>query len=142
MRHDSIRKFDMLWLGALALGVVQFVLSYGALKTEIETQMADSGMSAGAGDAALIGGFVFGMVISLALWFLVSRLRLEFVKWILILLFAWGLINLPAAFAAGFALMGVLSIVAVVMQAAALYFLFRPDAKAWFAAKGAPTDPE
>ena len=142
MRPDSIRKFDMLWLGALALGVVQFFLGYGALKAEIETQLAGTAMRAGTSDAALVGGFIFGIVISLALWFLVSRQRLEFVKWILILLFFWGLINLPSAFAAGLTLMGALSIVAAIMQAAALYFLFRPDAKAWFAARGTPTDPE
>lgn len=139
MRPDSIRKFDMLWLGALALGVVAFVLGYGALKAQVDAQLAASGMT-GASSAALIGGFAFGIVISLALWFLVSRLRLEFVKWILILLFVWGLINLPAIFADGFTLIDALSLIGTAMQAAAIYFLFRPDAKAWFAAKGTPGD--
>jgi hypothetical protein len=142
MRPDSIRKFDMLWLGALALGVVAFVLSYGTLKAQVDAQLADAGMAAGTSDFALMGGFAFGIVISLALWFLVSRLRLEFVKWILILLFVWGLINLPAIFADGFTLIDALSLIGTAMQAAAIYFLFRPDAKAWFAAKGTPGDPQ
>lgn len=142
MRPDSIRKFDMLWLGALALGIVAFLLSYGTLKAQVDAQLAASGMTSGAGGAALIGGFVFGIVISLALWFLVSRLRLEFVKWILILLLIWGLVNLPAIFADGFTLIDVLSLIGTAMQAAAIYFLFRPDAKAWFAAKGNAGDPQ
>lgn len=142
MRPGSIRKFDMLWLGALALGVVAFVLSYGTLKAQVDAQLAASGVAEGAGGAALIGGFAFGIIISLALWFLVSRLRLEFVKWILILLFVWGLINIPAIFADGFTLIDGLSLIGTAMQAAAIYFLFRPDAKAWFASKGTAGDPQ
>ncbi|WP_374407369.1 hypothetical protein [Pelagerythrobacter sp.] len=146
MRPDSIRKFDMFWLGALALGVVNFLLTYGSLKAQIDAQFAQSGLDADMGGAGLIGGFVFGIVINLALWFLVSRLRLEFVKWILILLILLGLTGLPDLFATGVAVSIVLSLVAIVMQAAAIWFLFRPDAKAWFASKGkdpgAPTDPQ
>lgn len=138
MRPDSIRKFDMLWLGAIVLGAVNFFLTYGALKAQVDAQLAESGMDAGVGSAALIGGFVFGVVISLALWFLISRLRIDFVKWILILLFVWGLVGLPSLFAAGVTLTVVITVVTMVMQAAAIYFLFQPDAKAWLQKK----DPE
>ena len=131
MRPDSIRKFDMLWLGALALGIVSFVLGYGTLKAQVDAELAGSGLREGTSDFALMGGFAFGIVISFALWFLVSRQRLEFVKWILILLLVWGLINLPAIFADGFTLIDGLSLIGTAMQAAAIYFLFRPDAKAW-----------
>lgn len=133
MRPESIKKFDMLYLGAVVLGLINFVLSYQTVKAQMDAEMAASGIEVGAG--VLIGSIIFGVVISLALWFLISRLRIEVVKWVLILFFLWGLIGLPALFAGDFEANDLIVLVTYAMQAAAIYFLFQPDAKAWFAEK-------
>lgn len=133
MRPESIKKFDMLYLGAVVLGLVNFVLSYGAMKAQMDAELARTGVEMGSG--VLIASVIFGIVISLALWFLISRLRIEVVKWVLVLFFLWGLIGMPALFADGFGPTDIIALATFVMQAAAIYFLFRPDAKAWFAEK-------
>ncbi|TMM48260.1 hypothetical protein [Qipengyuania marisflavi] len=120
----------MLFLGGIALGIVNFIIGYGALSADLEAQLAAEG--AQGGPAILIGSVIFGTVIALALWFLVSRMRIEFVKWVLIALVGYGLFSL---FSNGIKAMDLIGLLASLLQAAALIFLFRPDAKAWFAAK-------
>lgn len=140
MQPNSIKKFDLLYLGAVALGLINGVLSYGMMKAELEAQLAGTGIEVGMG--SLIGGLAFSLVISLALWYLVSRLRIELVKWVMLAFLAFGLIGLPALFVNGFQFTDIIAIIVFAMQAAAIYFLFQPDAKAWFAEKNGPIDPK
>ena len=136
MRPESIRKFDMFYLGALALSVVNFVLGYAGAVRDAEAQMADAGV-AGAGGAALAVGFVIGMAISLLLWWLVARKGVEFVKWILVLFLLFSVWSIVSGVGgAGFGIAAIIAVVVLLMQAAAIWYLFRPDAKAWFEAQG------
>ncbi len=143
MRPDSIRKFDMLYLGAVALGLINFGIGYETLTAQMNAEMAKTGLET-PGSGILIGGMLLGVLISLALWFIVSRLRIEFVKWILVLFLVWGLITLAIgpSFTDGIGLIDAIALVIYAMHAAAIYFLFRPDAKAWFAEKRGPANPE
>ncbi|MXO62980.1 hypothetical protein [Qipengyuania oceanensis] len=134
MRPQAIRNFDYLYLGSLVLGVISFVLNYDAIIAEVQRETAANGMEMGGGLA--IGSLIFGLIVSLALWFLVSRLRIEIVKWVLVLFFVFGLIGMPAVFAQLPSLHAVISLIVTVMQAIAIYFLFTPEAKAFFADKG------
>ena len=133
MRPQAIKNFDYLYLGSLALGIVSFMLNYGTVVAEVERETAASGIEMGSGVA--IGGLIFGLIISLALWFLISRLRIGIVKWVLVVFFVFGLIGIPAMIAMLPSLQAILSLVVTVMQAAAIYFLFTPEAKAFFAEK-------
>lgn len=133
MRPQSIRNFDYLYLGSLALSVLGFVLSYEAILAEVQRETAASGIEMGSGLA--IGSMAFGLIVSLALWFMVSRLGIELVKWILVVFFVFGLVGLPAVLAQLPDLPAILSLLMTVMQGAALYFLFTPTAKDWFAEK-------
>ena len=133
-RPVSMKRFDLLYLGAMAVGLVNFALNYSQLAQIAETSMAASGVE-GMGGTALVIGVGGGFAISLLLWFLTSRMRLEFMKWVLFLLLAYNLVSLPSA-QVEFGQGTVLSIVGLAMQAGAMWFLFRPDSKAWFASKG------
>lgn len=133
MRPQSIRYFDLAYLGSIAISVLGFALNYESFFAQVQNEMAQSGLEVGHGFA--IGTFAFGTAISLALWFLISILRVEIVKWVVIFFFVIGLFGLPAAASQAMSVNGMIGIVSMVLQAVAIYFLFRPDAKAWFAEK-------
>jgi hypothetical protein len=134
MRPDSLRKFDLLYLGAMALGAVNVAVSFDALAAMAEQAMAAQGV-AGFGRTAMLAGVIGGFCISLLLWFLVSRARLGFMKWILLLLLAYNLVSLPST-QLDVRANTLLSLASLAMQAGAIWFLFRPDARAWFDSKG------
>ncbi len=136
MQPDSIKKFSLLFLGSVALSIVNAILSYGIIKADL----ADAGLDVGIG--ALIGGVIFSLIISMALWFLIMKLKIELVKWVMLAFLAFGLIGIPALFANGFQFTDIVAIIVFVIQAAAIYFLFQPDAKVWFAQKNGPLDPK
>ena len=133
MRPDSIRKFDWLYLGSLVLSVLAFALNYGEIVAQVDRELAGSGVEGGSGLAA--GSLIFSVIVSLAIWFLISRLRVEVVKWVLVVFFVFGLIGVPATLAQLPSLYAILNLVVLVMQIGAIWFLFQPDAKAWFAEK-------
>jgi hypothetical protein len=139
MRPDSMKKFDMLFLGALAVGVANFALSYGRFSALMEQQMAQAGVE-GMGSTALLIGALIGFGLMLGLWLLVSRLRIEFIKWILLLLVVYNAAMLPQSVAQSLAgesgISALLGVVALALQVAALWFLFRPASKAWLSSKG------
>lgn len=129
-KPESIRKFDMLYLGSLVVTLVGFVFSYSDLTEQVRRESAAAGIELGGG--VLLVGIAFSMAISLLLWFLISKKRIEFVKWILILLLLWSLVSLPQAFGDGLQAIDLMGLASTIMQVIAAYFLFRPDAKAWF----------
>ena len=129
-KPDSIRKFDLFYLGSIVLSLINFALNYGALTEQVRQETAAAGLEMGGG--VLLVGIVFSTLISLLLWFLISKKRIEFVKWILILFLVWSFVSLPAALADGVQMGDIIGIVVLVVQIAAIWFLFREDAKAWF----------
>lgn len=138
-KPDSIRKFDWLYLGSIAVGLIGLALSWSTVTGQMDAQMEAAGTELGSGTAtaALIGGLVIGTGVSLAIWFLISVLRIELIKWVLIVLVLWGLVTLPAGIQAtgGIGMQNITGIISTIMSIAAIWFLFRPDAKAWFAEK-------
>jgi len=133
MRPESIRKFDWLYLGSLAVSILAFVLDFGRIAAQVDRQMVDAGVEAGSGLVA--GSLIFSVVVSLALWFLVSRQRVGIVRWVLAIFFAFGLIGIPGVVALLPGLSAILNLVVLMMQLGAIWFLFQPDARAWFAEK-------
>tara|TARA_B100000768_G_scaffold139161_1_gene130416 strand:- start:770 stop:1165 length:396 start_codon:yes stop_codon:yes gene_type:complete len=121
----SIKLFEQLFFGVLALGVINGALMW-----------SEMGLSGGA--AYRVAGFqVLIMVIVGALVLLTSRKKSVICKWITTIFFVLGMVmfipNLATFFEQG--LMGVISAVQVLMQAYAIYLLFNADSKAWFASK-------
>ena len=135
MQPESIRKFTLFYLGSLALSLVATFVGYEVLSDQVERA------GVGGGSTALIGGVVLNVAITLLLWYLVARKGFAVAKWIVILLFLFSLVTgLQGIAAGGLALHEIISLLAVVAQAVAVYFLFQPDAKAWFSRPG-PAEP-
>ena len=137
-KPNSMKTFDLLYLGSLAVGLIGLALGWDGLVEQMNAEFAAQGLDPESGFAtgAIIGGFVFGIGISLALWFLVSILRIEFVKWILVLFTVYGVVSLAGGIAnAGFDPIQITGIVSTLMSIAAIWMLFKPDSKEWFAAK-------
>lgn len=128
MRPASITMFDRLYLGALALGIVNFILNYDVAVAQVE---AAPGLSAIGATPFLIGSLIIGNAINLLLWFFIARRASTVAKWILVILTGVGLLGLFSLTQMG-ASQAVLTLLIVGLQVAAVYFLFRPDAKAWF----------
>lgn len=136
MKPAAIRKFDWLYLGSIAVGVLGFALTYGTLADSVSAELTASGMEGAAG-GFLIGSMLVGVAINVALWFLISVLRIGFVKWILLLFVAWGLLSFGISIASGQApaLNLVIGAISSIMVVASVYFLFQPEATAWLAQK-------
>lgn len=131
MRPASITMFDRLYVASLVLGLINFGLAYDSTLAQMEADpsVAAAGM---AGPGVLWGVFGFGMAISLLLWFFVSRKASNGARWVLVVLMVIGLIALPFSIAELPLTELIGTLVVTVVQVAAVYFLFRPDAKAWF----------
>ena len=100
MKPAAIKKFDWLYLGSVSVGLLGFALNYGAIADQANAELAAGGLE-GAANGLLIGSMLVGVAINVALWFLVSVLRIGFVKWIIVLFVAWGLLSLGTALASG-----------------------------------------
>lgn len=145
MKPASIRKFDWLYLASVAISIAVVVLSYDQMMAQVNAELATQGARAegleGVATGALMVGILFGFGISLLLWALISIWRVEFVKWILILFIGWGLVSsLTSLGTVPFDLMFAAGLLTSALSVVAVWFLFQPDAKAWFARREDPTD--
>ena len=134
MKPGSIRKFDWLYLGSIAVSLLGFVFNYDTIADQTNAELAAQGIE-GLSTGVLIGGLLFGTAISLALWFMISILRIELAKWLLLLLTAWSVLTTATAAASVFDSSVAWGLISTIMTIVALWFLFQPDAKAWFAEK-------
>ena len=126
----EIDRFERLWLGTLALTVV------------ITIMMFDWSMGRlGAYGAALLTSARFG--VSFLLMLFCTRRRSNLARWVIAVPFqltiiAYDTIRLPLMMEREYVLIFVLVRLGVMF--AAVYMLFTPNARAWFAAKAAPQD--
>lgn len=132
--------FDRLFFASLALSLVNSAVSYSAVQQQFSTDPALAPVGGFAGPFFVVS-LVVGFAISLLLWFFISRRASDVAKWIQVVFTAFGVLGVvqnltKPMFGAGPL---VLMVVLTVLQVAAVYFLFRPDAKAWFAGQG-PVD--
>jgi hypothetical protein len=127
----SIKKFDIFYLAALGVYAVGFFLGFDQTVGMIREQYAAAGMTNLPVEGITTGGFIFGIAISLLLWWFVSAKRSTVAKWILIVFFALGLLGLPTIFQ-NLNLTTGISLLSMVLSAVAIWFLFQPDTKPWF----------
>ena len=143
MRPTSIIRFEQLFLGSLALGGIVFILSYEDIVSQVNRDPAVAQI--GYGSRLLIGAVILSTVLNLVLWFLTARRASNIAKWLLILLALFGLIGLPGVIAQASQTGNLhlfLSLASTAAQFAGIAFLFRRDARAWFANKGVvPVEP-
>lgn len=137
MRPASIVNFERFYLGSLAVSLVSTLITWD---TTVATVAAASPPEVGFGSGFVLFSVVFGIVITLLLWYFVARRASVVAKWIVVTFFVLALISLVASLAGmSEGLMSPLdlglSLVATGLEAAAVWMLFRRDAKAWFAGR-------
>ena len=133
MRPPSIVMFERLFLASLALSAFNFVVGYDAMIEQVEREPALQQLGLDGG--FVTGMFVVGVAIYLLLWFFIARKASTVAKWILVVLSAVGLLSFLASFATGqvtFDQSAMLGAAYYALEVAAVVFLFRADANAWF----------
>ena len=141
MQPESIRKFTLFYLGSMVVSLVATFVGYDILTAQLEAQSAATGLSVNSG--TIVAGIALSVGITLLLWYLVARKGFSIAKWIVVLLFLFTLVtSISGIFAGGLEVHEGLSLLAIVLQAAAVYFLFQPDAKAWFSGERATASRE
>jgi hypothetical protein len=136
MQHPpSIKRFDIFYLASLGVYAAGFFLGFDEQVAQVREQYAAAGVAINPG-GILTGSFVFGMLIGLALWWFVSNRGSNVARWIIAAFLALGLLNLVYGIASGvfggLTLSLGFTIAATVLSAVAVYYLFQPDANAWF----------
>ena len=132
MRPESIRKFDLFYLAAIAIGIASSLLNFEQVVAGMEQQLAASGLNMDA-TGMVIGSNALGIGVSLILWFFASRMRQGWVKWVLLLLLMIQAASIPGALTMGVGTLSITMLIVVLLKAIAIWFLFVPDAKEWFA---------
>ncbi|MEP2103860.1 MAG: hypothetical protein ABJP02_17175 [Parasphingorhabdus sp.] len=128
MRPTSIIRFEQLFLTSLAIGVINVILTWDTTMAAIQADPNSAAL--GPNFAYITTAFGFG--INLLLWYLAARKAVGAVKWILLVLMVIGVLALPSSFAILPPLNLAIGLVLTIMQAIAVYMLFRPDSKKWF----------
>jgi hypothetical protein len=133
-RPQSIITFERCYLGGVALGLANNALNW----SNMQEQMAATPNSQLLPDWFLPATIGVGLVITLLLWYFVARRASTVAKWILVVFFAIGLLGLPgivAGVSSGLIapLMAIVGLITLALNAIAVWMLFRPDAKLWFA---------
>jgi hypothetical protein len=141
-RPQSIVTFERCYLGAIALGLANNAFNW----SNMQEQMAATPNSELLPDWFLPATIGVGLVITLLLWYFVARRGSVVAKWILVVFFAIGLLGLPAiitGMSTGLItpLMAIVGLATLALNAVAVFMLFRPDTKPWFAGQqNNPTD--
>jgi hypothetical protein len=134
MRPPSIVMFERLYLASVASGLLTYIVGYEALANDL---MSDPGVAElGLGSGLVTGVIVVSLTISVLLWFFIARKASTVAKWILVVLTAIGLISIPATLAGPLDALALLGLASTALSIAAIVFLFKEDAKAWFAGEG------
>ncbi|WP_294327822.1 hypothetical protein [uncultured Sphingomonas sp.] len=135
MRPSSIVRFDRLYLASIAVGLIGNILEWPLTMARLAENPDTAAMGSTATVAA--GGMIaIGVLIALLLWFFIARRGSNVAKWILVVFTVFAIGSLVIGFSTGAVILdagGIVRIVAVALQAAAVAFLFRPDAAPWFA---------
>ncbi len=141
-RPISIVQFERCYLGSLVLGFITLAFTWNTQMALLQRNPATAQMGSMVYGSLLIG-LIVGAIITLVLWYFAARRASVVAKWIIVVFFAIGVLGLLNSLSKGMVphgLGGVLTIANIVLQAVAVYLLFRPDATAWFAGRRSAAD--
>jgi hypothetical protein len=131
-RPHSILLFERLYLAAWAIGLISTIVTWQASQEMVMRNPAIAQI----GPGFLYATTAVRLLLPLLLWYLVARRASVVAKWLLVGLFAIGVLGLGWAVAMGTIRLNTGSAVTALvfaLQAAAVAMLFRADATAWFA---------
>lgn len=133
MRPQSIVLFDRLYLGWIALGVINFFLSYDIATAMMRADSSNLVLGVSPESFYVVIAIV-SVLVQLLLWYFIARMGSNVARWIWIILFALGMINVAAMFEIFeySVLLGTIGLIIVGMQVFGIFLLFRPESNAWF----------
>ncbi|KLI64692.1 hypothetical protein [Aurantiacibacter marinus] len=133
MRPDSIRKFDIFYLAAIAIGLASSLLNYDVQMDAAAVELSTAGLQDQAGTVMLV---TLGLILAfnMLLWFLASRMRIGFVRWILLVVVLISVATRLMGITQG-ANVSITDLISVLLKAISVFFLFRADTSEWFAAR-------
>ncbi|RJY09521.1 hypothetical protein [Aurantiacibacter aquimixticola] len=134
MRPGSIRKFDIFYLTAIVVTVISMLMNWDSQLRAAAAQLAQDGLQDYA-SVSLAVGYAITLGVSLLLWALVSRARMGWARWAILLLLLYQGLAIPYLVATGMGTISFTQLISVLLKAVALFFAFRADARAWFAEK-------
>lgn len=130
MRPDSIRKFDLFYLAAIAISLASSLLNYDTQVALLTARLAGQPTQDYAEAIVLLStGIALGFY--LLLWFLASRLRLGWTRWIVLLMVLYSLASVVVGLGMGAASVSITGLVTLLLKAIATYFLFQKDTLQW-----------
>ena len=130
MRPKAIRTFELLYFGAIGLYLANSVRDYEALKEAAGGDLTRRGLDP---DTLLVMSIILVVGMMLVLMFMVARLRIGFVRYLLaagVLWQAWELSKVLEQEQGSSVIVGIAS---VALQAVAVIFTFLPASNRWFA---------
>lgn len=139
-RPVSIVWFERCYLALIVLGLVNFAIQWPTMMASLADNPGVQQLGPSFGPTVAIITIAITTGISLLLWYFAARKAAVVAKWIIAIFFVIALLGWVAnilmhKFPTGIA--GVLAVVGLVLQAIAVWNLFRPDAEAWFNGKAA-----
>jgi hypothetical protein len=137
MRPKAIKNFELLYFGAIALVLANAVRDYDALRDSAGGDLVRRGLDP---DTLLIASIAFMVGIMLVFWFMTARLRIGFVRYLMLGLLIWQGWELSSIIVNERGSSVIVGVAAVVLQAVAVAFSFVPTARAWFAAEAIPLE--
>lgn len=132
-RPPSIVRFEQFFLASIVIGLVNTAVvyaMYGGLPGAQQVVPAVLAVSVG-----------LGIAVNLILWFFIARRGSNGARWVMTVLFALGLVSLAFSILMGTypqGIAGLLGAAGWVLQALAVWHLFRPDTIGWFRGQREP----
>ena len=131
MRPQSIVMFERLFLASLAISAINTFIVFDGVARQLAAD--ESVLRLGLGSGFLIGLLGASFAIYLLLWYLIARKAANVAKWILVIFVVLGVLaSIPALSQASLDFASLSGVAAVLLEVAALVYLFRADASAWF----------
>lgn len=146
MRPDSIKKFDLFYLGAITIQFIAGFLDRDSIAALVANRFSPdpgaNGLVEGSADTLVIVLIALQAALQLLLWYLVSRRKIGLVRYLIVALVAINLLGLPAIFAALPALAPLIALFVLALQLVALFYVFQAESTIWLRGKRVVDDDE
>lgn len=127
--------FERCYLGAVAIGLVNIAVAWKTTMARLAEQPAAAQLGPAFAQSMLIGTTVLSIAISLLLWYFTARKASVVTKWIVTAFFVLGVMGYFVSALQGtmeHGIGGILVAITWIVNAAAVWQLFKPDSKLWF----------
>ena len=133
MRPDSIKKFDLFYLGAVTIELIANFLDRASIAAVVANRFAGGqgsrGLVEGSSDTVAIILIALLAALQLLLWYLVSRRRIGLVRYLVVGVVKINLLGLLPALAP------LVALFVLALQLIAVFYLFKAESTIWLKGK-------